>query len=410
MFANPEQVKEMQYRAFDHTHTPGKFTDVFDSYVYRCLLGKEVIIDGKPAKHEYFADPRDIALGLSTDGFGPFKRRTSTAWPLVLFNYNLPPETRFHNTNIISLGVIPGPKKPADIDSFLWPAFEEFLRLQMGIKAFDALAGELFLMRAYLILAFGDIPAVSMLMRMCGHNGFSPCRVCKITGVRIPNSRVTTHYVPLNRSRHPDVRQSRTEIAIYNPMALPLRTEDEILRQANEVNNAPNKAHKIRLSKAYGIKGIPLLSYLKSLSFPKSFPYDFMHLIWENLIPNLILLWTGGFKGLDEGTQEYEFAPKVWQAIAAAGAATGSTIPSSFGARVPNLATNKSACSADVWSFWTLHLGPVLLRQRFRRERYYNHFVKLVKLLHICLQFEITVDEIQTVREGFSTWVTEYEA
>jgi len=82
-----------------------------------------------------------------------------------------------------------------------------------------------------------------------------------------------------------------------------------------------------------------------------------------------------------------------------------STIPSSFGARVPNLATNKSACSADVWSFWTLHLGPVLLRQRFRRERYYNHFVKLVKLLHICLQFEITVDEIQTVREGFSTWL-----
>jgi hypothetical protein len=193
-------------------------------------------------------------------------------------------------------------------------------------------------------------------------------------------------------------------------LALPLRTEDELLQQANEVNNAPTKAQKTRLSKAYGIKGVPLLSYLKSLSLPKSFPYEFMHLIWENLIPNLVLLWTGEFKGLDEGSEEYEFMPKVWQAIAAAGAATGSTIPSSFGARVPNLATNKSACSAEVWSFWTLYLGPVLLRQRFHRTHYYNHFVRLVKLLHICLQFEITMDEIQTVQRGFSKWVTEYEA
>ena len=45
--------------------------------------------------HEYFSGPRDIALGLSTDGFAPFKRHKSTAWPLVLFNYNLSPETQF---------------------------------------------------------------------------------------------------------------------------------------------------------------------------------------------------------------------------------------------------------------------------------------------------------------------------
>jgi len=135
-----------------------------------------------------------------------------------------------------------------------------------------------------------------------------------------------------------------------------------------------------------------------------------MHLIWENLIPNLVLLWTSEFKGLDKGTEEYELAPKVWQAICAAGAAAGSTIPSTFGARTPSIATNKSACSAEVWSFWTLYLGPILLRQRFHRQRYYNHFVKLVKLLHMCLQFEITTDEVQTIREGFIKWVTDYEA
>jgi hypothetical protein len=183
-----------------------------------------------------------------------------------------------------------------------------------------------------------------------------------------------------------------------------------MLSQAREVRDAPSDAQKVRLSKAYGIKGVPILSYLKSLSFPLSFPYDFMHLIWENLIPNLVLHWTGGFKGLDEGVEDYQLPSQVWEAIGAATAASGTTIPSAFCARPPNIATNKAAYSADAWSFWTLYLGPVLLRRRFSKLRYYNHFVRLVQLLHICLQFEITTEEIQTIRTGFIRWVEDYEA
>jgi len=409
MQANPIKATEMRYRAFEHAPTPGKVTDVFDSHIYHRLLGKKVIINGKLASHEYFSDPRDVALGLSTDGFCPFRRRQATAWPLLLFNYNLPPETRFHKDNKLDLGTIPGPNKPKDFDSFAWPAFEEFMRLQHGVRAFDALADEFFLLRAYLFLVFGDIPAMSMVMRMTGHNGFSPCRMCKILGVRIPDSTNNIYYVPLDRSLHPDVAESESAPAIYDAANLPLRTEDEMLRQARAVRDASSKTQKSRLSKAYGIKGVPLLSNLKSLSFPLSFPYDFMHLIWENLIPNLILLWTGGFKGLDEGVGEHQFLPNVWESIAAATAAAGSTIPSAFGARPPNPATQRSSYSAEAWSIWTLYLGPVLLRRRFRKQRYYKHFIELVKLLRLCLQFEITTEEIQTIRGGFIDWVGDYE-
>jgi len=75
MQANPIKATEMRYRAFEHAPTPGKVTDVFDSHIYHRLLGKKVIINGKLASHEYFSDPRDVALGLSTDGFCPFRRR-----------------------------------------------------------------------------------------------------------------------------------------------------------------------------------------------------------------------------------------------------------------------------------------------------------------------------------------------
>ena len=71
--------------------------------------------------------------------------------------------------------------------------------LVLGTRAYDALLHELFLLWAHLILIGGDIPAISMVMRMKGHNGLSPCWMCKIKGLCIPNSHATTHYVPLDQ-------------------------------------------------------------------------------------------------------------------------------------------------------------------------------------------------------------------
>lgn len=144
-------------------------------------------------------------------------------WPLILFDYNLPPKTRFHLENIISLGVIPGPRKPHDSDSFLWAFYQELLQLARGVEAFNALALKMFILQAFLILIFGDIPAISLLMLMKGHNGFSPCCACKILGLHIPGVKVTTHYVPLHRAEHPRVLESEdpATIAVYDARNLP---------------------------------------------------------------------------------------------------------------------------------------------------------------------------------------------
>lgn len=188
-----------------------------------------------------------------------------------------------------------------------------------------------------------------------------------------------------------------------------MRTHNELHSQANEVQSARTDVEGKFLAKAYGIKGISILFYLPSISFPISFPYDFMHLIWENLITNLVLLWTGSYKGLDQGIESYQLSKSVWDAIGEATAASGSNIPSAFGTRVPNIATDQSYYTAEMWSFWTMYLGPVLLRWRFQRPKYYNHFVRLVYLLNICLQFEITDEQIEEVKQGFIQWVEAYE-
>ena len=114
-------------------------------------------------------------MGLSTDGFALWCCQKYTAWPIILFNYNLGLELQNLKENIISVGVIPGPKKPHGIDLFLYPLVEELLCLACGICAYNAFSQELFLLCAYLIVIFGDIPAISILMNMKGHNAIAPC-------------------------------------------------------------------------------------------------------------------------------------------------------------------------------------------------------------------------------------------
>ncbi|KAJ2918455.1 hypothetical protein MD484_g1964, partial [Candolleomyces efflorescens] len=416
-FRNPKLKEEMQYRhqfeTTDRSATEGDpIEDVFDSANYKLLKGMFVNVEGKQYSHTFFNDPRDIALGLSTDGFCPFKRRKQTCWPIILFNYNLPPDVRFAVRRILCVGVIPGPKKPKDSDSFLYPLVQELLQLSVGVTTFDSEASALFKLRAYPILGFGDYPAISMIMQMKGHNGIFPCRMCLIEGLRVPNHRGTTHYVPLHRCQHPNVIEGTTRRGVtqYDPANLPIRSHTQFMKHARLVQFASNNQEAEELGKACGIKGIPLLSCIPSLFFPTSFPFDFMHLAYENLIKNLVHLWTGNFKDIDHSGEDYVLSGSVWEAIGEATARSGSTIPGAYGARPQNVADDTTACTADSWSFWALYLGPILLQRRFSNADYYKHFIKLVQLLNLCLQFSITRHEIQTLRVGFQDWVVEYES
>ena len=95
-------------------------------------------IDSHCLGHKYFEDTWDIVLGFGTDGVGPFCRQKATYWPLLMFNYNLPPTECCRDKNMICLGEVPRPCKLKDMDSFLYPATQELLLLAVGVEAWDA--------------------------------------------------------------------------------------------------------------------------------------------------------------------------------------------------------------------------------------------------------------------------------
>jgi len=163
-------------------------------------------------------------------------------------------------------------------------------------------------------------------------------------------------YMPLSCRNHP----MPTDIVEYYPEMLPLCSYDLFMAQAKSVQSASTEVQQEELAKVYGIKGVPLLSALRSLEFLQSFPYDFMHLIWENLIPNLVLFWSGHYKGMDKG-QPYILEPHIWQDIGTASTKATNTIPSSFGVAIPNPAKDCLYFMSSTWSVWSLFIASTVL-------------------------------------------------
>lgn len=167
-----------------------RFTNVYDSAFLQSLRAKKVVMDGRVYQHRYLSDPRDIILGLGTDGFTLFKRGSgrgggSSSWVLLLVNYNLSPKIRMLREHVLLLGIIPGPNNPRDICSFLHVFIEQMIDLGTnGIRAWDCLRQEWFRLRAYLCFVVGDLPAMASMMCSIGHNGIYPCHYCRVQSVR----------------------------------------------------------------------------------------------------------------------------------------------------------------------------------------------------------------------------------
>ncbi|XP_019223799.1 PREDICTED: uncharacterized protein LOC109205544 [Nicotiana attenuata] len=116
---------------------------------------------------DFSKDPRNVRLGLSSDGFNPFRTMSisHSTWPVMLMNYNLSPWICMKPEYIMLSMIIPGPSSPGnDIDVYLQPLIAELKELwETGIETYDAETKQTFQMRAALLWTISDFPALAML-------------------------------------------------------------------------------------------------------------------------------------------------------------------------------------------------------------------------------------------------------
>jgi len=399
LYAHPESIKELQYRM--NYRSDGSISDVFDGEHYQRLLRTLVTIDGRQLNHYYFSDPRDIAFYICLDSYLLYKwnRSGPSAMPIVLQLYSLPPQICTHLARLICLGVIPGPKAPKELDSFLAPFEDECAALAAGVAAVDYLAQEEFKLHAYNLFPLGDIIAIEKMLNIKGHNGITPCRSCSIQAVRNVTGGEKTYYVPLMQPGGENT---------WDPTDLPLRQHSQWAETTCQIQAAPTKKMKNEIAVESGIKGMPALGHVGSIDYARGVPWDFMHLLFENVVPNLVHLWMGRFKGLDEGVEDFILSKKIWDQIGEETVAAVKNIPSAFVRSLKNISNNQSNYTAESWAFWFMFVGPILLHGRLL-ARYHTHYCDLVGIIKTCIEFSLKRDDIEHLHQRIVKWVEEYE-
>ncbi|KAJ9118395.1 hypothetical protein QFC24_006224 [Naganishia onofrii] len=118
---------------------------------------------------------------------------------------------------------------------------------------------------------------------------------------------------------------------------LTLRTDYGIKRKAYEIEQETTNVKKAKLQKDSGINGQSVLSAIDSLSFPWSFRLDMMHVLFENIAPQLIMSWRGNYKnekddkGKDQpDNRDFVFSDAAWEEIKAEVASSNTMVPSQF--------------------------------------------------------------------------------
>ena len=113
---------------------------------------------------------------------------------------------------------------------------------------------------------------------------------------------------------------------------------------------------------------------------------------------------------MDEGSEEYQILDHVWEVISKETAASAHTIPASFGHKTPNIHTKAYLFMAEDWSFWLVHLVPLLLKGHFRCPKYYKHFLKFNMILKHMLQYSFTQEELCNLKDDIISYIQEYES
>ncbi|XP_073309921.1 uncharacterized protein [Primulina huaijiensis] len=134
----------------------------------------------------FASDPRNLRLGLATDGFNPFGDLSSgySCWPVILVNYNLPPLMCMTKENHMLTLLIPGPKQPGnDIDVYLEPLVEDLKEIwDTGVEAYDAFNKSMFNLKVILMWTINDFPAYGNLAG-CATKRKLGCPICGEDGL-----------------------------------------------------------------------------------------------------------------------------------------------------------------------------------------------------------------------------------
>lgn len=362
----------------------------------------------------------DIALQLSIDGAQLRPDQPSETWVFIWIVHNLPPELRYTKAFVIPSAIVPGPKKPWDLNSFLFPCLYHIAALQReGLNVYDASLGTVVTRTIpSIIMATADSLGSAAMTGMVGHSGKYGCRLyCEMPGRHREGD---GHYYPvMNRPdaysvegcTYPDV--SVKDLEEYRS-DLPRKYNENVEFLLDAKTQADFRARRLEsgLCRQTLFSGLPC----QPLPVPSNLTMDIMHLTTLNDPDLLVKLFTGKmdvYEPDDRSTWDWAVFyrnKRLWEGHGETVAQATPFIPSSFG-RAPRDPAKKINSGYKAWEYqlYVYGLGPTLFRHVLPRK-YWLNFCKLVSGIRLLQRHTITRSELIKGHARLLEFVQEYEA
>lgn len=359
-------------------------------------------------------DEDDMVMMLSIDGAQLYRNKQSDCWIWIWVIFDYSPDMRYKKKHVLIGGTIPGPNKPKNCDSYLYPSMHHVSAIQKeGLKIWDARRDIVFTSYIYLALATADGPGMTYLNGLNGHQGALGCRLyCLTPGRRKPNGK---GYYPcllkpdnytVEGCNHSDIsataiRSASKEVYLENLAYLMASASDTEYKARRRLTG---------ISKPSLFSGLP---EKRILSIPGCFPADLMHLVALNLTDLLLSLWRGTMTCEAPDTREswewYVLYGETWTTHGKQVANATSFLPGSFDRPLRNPA-EKISSGYKAWEYlmYVFAMGPAVFH-RILPDKYWEHFGKLVAAIRIMHQREITAVHLRTAHVMLVEFVQEFE-
>lgn len=356
----------------------------------------------------------DMVLMMSIDGAQLYQSKHSDCWIYIWVILDLSPDLRYKKRHIIPGGIIPGPNKPKNVDSFLFPGFHHISALaKEGLSIWDASQNRTFKSYIFVLLGLADAPGLTYLNGLTGHSGARGCRLyCPTPGRRKDGG---NHYYPAHLKPHNYSVEGSNHNDV-NIRFLPIGNPGEYQKAVDRVLQSRTKADHQYNRRITGVARPSIFSGLPSdhvLPVPLCFGGDLMHLVALNIPDLLISLWRGQMEcDRNDNKETWDWVVLIgetWKEHGQRVADATPYLPGSFD-RPPRNPAEKISSGYKAWEFLTYlyGLGPALFHELLPMK-YWRNYCKLVAGARLLHQRSITREQMLRGHQLIVSFVEEFE-
>ena len=284
----------------------------------------------------------DILLMVSLDGAQLYKSKESDCWMYIWIIGNLSPDIRYRKLNVLPGSFIPGPKKPKNVDSFLFPGMHHLAMIQCkGLSMWDPFSDSRYSSYVYLLFTTANGPGLVYWDRMVGHSSKNGCHLyCGLPGRQ--KERTHCYYPALLCPR--DRVSKGSNHADINVFSLPPGGFSDYSQNLHKIVSVANQTQWDKMKMETGLTKPPLilgLNRLHSLGVPLCMMTDIMHLA-GNILDLLISLWRADIDvgpSNDKATWDWAIFrdEDLWTSHGKDITAAGSFLPGSYNSKPCNI-------------------------------------------------------------------------